>query len=141
MAYLESATESSITDLLREKNLTVDDSVFSDTGDVNVLAAYALGIVEGLGGGIFDPNGNITREQLATMLARTQAVFDGGVTPAPASAYADRNLFSPWANAGIDYVTAQCIMSGVGDNRFDPQGNCTREQAIVTFFRMMNIDN
>ena len=141
LAYLESATGFSAADLLREKNLSVDDSVFSDTGDTNVLAAQALGIVEGLGEGIFDPNGNITREQLATMLARTQAVLAGGVTPAPASAYADKSLFSPWAIPSIDYVTAQGIMSGVGDRRFDPKGNCTREQAIVTFFRMMNIDN
>jgi len=31
------------------------------------------------------------------------------------------------------------IMNGIGDGRFDPKENCTREQAIVTFFRMRTL--
>ncbi|MCL1975901.1 MAG: S-layer homology domain-containing protein [Firmicutes bacterium] len=128
-------------EILRHRNLAVDDGVFSDTNDYYVLAAQALGIVEGIGEGLFDPDGNITREQLATMLVRTQSVLDDGaadVADVAASAYSDRNLFSPWGIPSIDLITAQSIMSGVGDNRFDPKGNCTREQAIVTFVRMNN---
>ena len=137
IAFMESATESSAAELLREKNLIADEGVFSDTDDANVLAAYALGIVEGLGGGIFDPHANINREQFATMLARTQAVLDGDISPAKTSTYADRNLFSPWATPSIDLLTEQGIMGGMGDNRFNPKGYCTREQAIVTFWRMI----
>ena len=139
IAFLKAETESSTIEILRHRNLAVDDDVFIDTDDYYVLAAQALGIVEGLGGELFDPNGNITREQLATMLARTQVVLEGGVAAATTFSYADRNLFSPWAIPSIDLVSSQGIMSGVGNNHFDPKGNCTREQAIVTYWRMRSM--
>ena len=139
LAFLENESGSSTTELLRQKNLAVEKGVFSDTDDDFVLAAYSLGIVEGMGKGIFDPHGNITREQLATMLTRTLTALNSSIAPSIASTYTDRNLFSAWAAPSINYVSEHKIMNGVGNNRFDPQGSCTREQAIVTFFRM--IDN
>ena len=137
MAYLESITESITAELLSQKNLALEEDVFSDANDEYILAAYALGIIEGIGNGIFDPNGNITREQLAIMLMRMQAVLNESVAVSKEADYSDRGIFSPWANQEIDYVTEQGIMKGIGDNRFDPKGHCTREQAIITFYRMM----
>jgi hypothetical protein len=137
LAYLESATGLSTEELLRKKSLVVEEGIFSDTDDAQVLAAYTLGIVEGMGNGTFNPNSSISREQLATMLTRTLAVLDGNIKPSMASTYADRNLFSAWAVSSIDYVTEHKIMNGVGANRFDANGNCTREQAIITFYRVV----
>jgi hypothetical protein len=146
LAFLESASGSSVDELLRRKNLAIEEDIFSDTADPHVLEAYAFGIVEGLGKGIFNPGGDITREQLVAMLTRTLSVLNGpvlnsGITPSAASGYADRELFAAWAAASIDYVTEHKIMNGIGGNRFDPKGNCTREQAIVTFYRMMELAN
>jgi len=137
LAYLESETGLSTLELLQQKNLTIKEGVFNDTDDTQVLAAHALGIVEGMDKGVFNPTGNITREQLATMLTRTLSVLNGNITSTTTSAYTDRNQFSSWAVSSINYVTEHKIMNGMGDNRFDPKGNCTREQAIVTFYRMI----
>ena len=50
--------------------LTAEET-FTDTDDINVRKAATLGIVQGVGNGAFDPNGELTREQAATMLERT----------------------------------------------------------------------
>jgi hypothetical protein len=57
LAYLESASGISTIELLRQKNLIYKGGVFSDTDDAHVLSAYALEIVEGPGGGVFEPDG------------------------------------------------------------------------------------
>ncbi|MCL1816282.1 MAG: S-layer homology domain-containing protein [Clostridiales bacterium] len=136
MFYLESVTELSTAELLSQKNLAFDKNIFHDTNDELVLAASALGIVKGLGNNTFDPYGKITREQLATMLMRAQAVLRENVAISKVADYSDRDSFSSWANQSIDYVTEKGVMNGIGDNRFDPKGSCSREQAIVTFYRM-----
>ena len=47
------------------------EPVFSDCGRPEVLAACALGITRGCGGGLFLPEAEISREQALTMLSRT----------------------------------------------------------------------
>lgn len=56
---------------------------------------------------------------------------------AAGACFRDSGNISSWALTGVGYVSAKGIMSGVGDNRFDPQGKHTREQAIVTFARLL----
>lgn len=136
IAYVEAQSGKAIDAYLTEKGLTVDSGVFSDSQDQNVLAANALGIVGGVGGGKFDPAGEITREQAAAMLMRAQKAVDTETAGAATSAFADSGSVASWAADGVNYVSAAGIMGGVGNNRFDPQGTYTREQAIVTFMRM-----
>ena len=56
--------------IIIERGLTFDKSAFSDTQDPDILAASALGIVNGRGNGKFDPQADITRQEAATMLMR-----------------------------------------------------------------------
>lgn len=51
---------------------------FTDTQDGYIEKAYAAGIVQGAGEGIFNPDKVVTREQLATMLYRTMVLVDPG---------------------------------------------------------------
>ena len=48
---------------------------FYDSADSNVIAAYALGIVTGRGGGEFDPYASITRQEAAAFLMRSAKVL------------------------------------------------------------------
>jgi len=115
-------------------------SPFEDTDNEYVVAAYELGIVNGKAEGVFDPNGSITRQEAATMLTRAAKVF-GMDIQAEASAFADADKVAGYAKAGVDFVFAQGVMNGTGDDMFTPAGTYTREQSIMTVLRLCNVIN
>ena len=108
---------------------------FVDTNDPNVEKMAYIGIVAGVGNNRFDPDANLTREQTAVMLARLAHALNHPL-PAEAPAFADADLISAWARDGVSQMRAAGIMGGVGNNRFDPQGPYTREQSIITIWRL-----
>jgi len=108
---------------------------FNDTVDIDVQKAGYLGVTTGVGNGNFNPNGQLTREQAAVMLARLANVI-GQPLPQSAPTFADNWQLSVWAYEAVGQVQAAGIMGGVGDNRFAPSGNYTREQSIVTILRL-----
>jgi len=111
---------------------------FNDTDDINVRKMGALGVVLGTGHGDFLPNDTLTREQAAVMLARLAEVM-GQPLPHANTAFADNATISAWAIDAVGRVQAAGIMEGVGNNMFDPLGEYTREQSIVTMLRMFEI--
>ena len=113
---------------------------FIDTIDTNVQKAAYIGVVQGVGDGRFDPWGGLTREQAATMLARL-AYAIGSPLPEYAATFSDNDAISSWAIDAVGQVQAAGIMSGVGNNMFDPQGTYTREQSIVTMLRLFDFVN
>ena len=104
---------------------------FSDTDDINVRKMAGLEVVSGVGGGKFDPDGKITREMSAVLVFKLLDAMSKTL-PAAAPTFADRAQFSSWAVERVGQVQASGIMTGVGDNRFDPQGAYTREMSIIT---------
>jgi hypothetical protein len=123
-------TERGITEPIWERN------PFTDTNNVFTVNAYALNIVNGIGGGLFNPSGQITREQAATMIRNVARAVGMDVDNFPAATFADIGDVSDWARDAVAFVQHHGIMSGVGGNRFDPKGTYTREQSIVTFNRL-----
>jgi len=115
-------------------------TTFNDTVDLNVQRAGYLGIVNGVGNGNFNPNGQLTREQAAVMLARLANVI-GQPLPQSAPTFADNAQISSWAFDAVGQAQAVGIMGGVGDNRFAPSGDYTREQSIVTILRLFELLN
>jgi len=113
---------------------------FTDSGNINVLKMAGLGIVEGVGNNKFDPNGELTREQAAVILARLANAL-GNRLPEAAPIFTDNSSISNWAMADVGKVQKSEIMSGVGGNRFDPKGKYTREQSIATILRIWEITN
>ena len=112
---------------------------FTDTSDQYIKIAYALGVVTGLGDGRFAPDNPITRQEAAVMLSRAAAVIEPDLffVNNPTD-FADASYFADWAREGIGFVSANNIMRGIGDNRFDPHGHYTREQSFVTMLRLFN---
>jgi hypothetical protein len=137
-------TGKSIDDVLTSKGLTRSYGAFTDTSDRNVLAAYALGIVNGRGNGLFDPNAGITREEAAKMLRKAADVLAITAT-GTAPAFADAGSFSSWAADAIAFVAStadktsgKTVMGGVGNSQFDPKGMYTYQQAYITMLRLNN---
>jgi len=126
------------------------DVSFTDTNDREILAAAQLGIVNGVGGGRFDPDSSIQRQAAATMLKRAANILD--LTPTVAMTFQDADQFADWAVDGIAFSSALIdpfsqfrVMGGTGSFRtmadeevplFSPFGLYTREQAICTMMRI-----
>jgi len=131
--WVEYATGKSIDAVLAEQGKSIDPYSFTDTNDPYILAAFALGITSGTGGGQFTPNGQFSREQAATMIMNTCRVIGANVGDSPDSGFADMGSASSWAVDGINYVRANGIMQGTGNDSFSPKFIYTREQSIITF--------
>jgi len=104
---------------------------FKDTTDSYAIAGAELGITNGIGNGNFGPDQLLTREQLATLMMKT--LDKAGVKTEKAGDYkfADESEFSSWARDYIYRAKANGIIGGVGNDRFDPQGQATVEQALM----------
>ncbi len=101
--------------------------------------AAGSGIVTGVGGGRFDPNGLATREQTAAILYR-YARFKG-CDPAAGgdlSAFADAGSVSAFALAPMTWAVGERLISGNaigGRTLLDPQGVTTRAQFATIMMR------
>ncbi len=109
---------------------------FSDTDNAHIAALYALGIVEGKGGGFFAPTDSLTREEAAAIVGRMAAYFhlqrfDDGLT------FSDAQVISAWAQDDVARVCGMGLMVGMGDGTFSPRTDYTREQAIAVAVRLM----
>ena len=101
-------------------------------------------IVAGIGDGKFDPNGDATREQTATIL-HEYAMFKG----CDVNVYADLSVFpdadqiSDFAQEPMVWAVAESLISGAvvnGQMVLDPQGVTTREQfAMIMAEYVMNV--
>lgn len=108
-----------------------DNSAFTDvkpeTWYFNAVSwASVKGIVDGYGNGLFGPNNNITREQLAVMLWR----YAGKpVPPNLLLNFTDANLVSDYAMDAMRWAVDKGIINGKGNDILDPGGYATRAEA------------
>lgn len=112
------------------------DSPFTDTSDPAVIQAEALGFVGGMGNGKFEPDSLVTREQAAAMLSRVYTKLGGEIPAVDATEFADDGDMSGYARNAIAFMSGKEIVGGVGNNKFDPQGRASIEQALVIALRM-----
>lgn len=97
--------------------------------------AYSNGIVNGTGNGRFDPDAEITRQDLCCILARylKSEGVSGGANPAP---FADDGQFSGYARESIYYCASLGLIKGVGDGSFEPKDVASRAQLATILVRM-----
>ena len=109
---------------------------FNDTSDSNAIAAYALGIVTGRGGGVFDPYASITRQEAAAFLMRSAKVLGMDTGNVAVAGFTDSGDVGVWFTDAVNFVYQINVMSGTGNNTFSPLGSYTREQSYVTIYRL-----
>lgn len=95
-------------------------------------------IVEGYGSGLFGPNDNMTREQMAAILYR-YAEFKGYDVTAidNLTAFTDARDVSDWALSAIKWAVAEELITGVTTTSLDPRGNATRAQVATILMRLI----
>ena len=99
-----------------------------------VAWARETGVVLGVTDTTFDPNGLITREQLATMLFRFSSSAPVSVPErADLEPFSDDEKVSDWAQEPLEWAVQAGLINGTDGGRLDPGGFATREQfaAIV----------
>ncbi|BBI36616.1 hemoblobin-interacting domain-containing protein [Cohnella abietis] len=112
---------------------------FSDSAKIGVWAQTAVslavreGIITGYGDGSFHPNAEITRAEMAVMIAK--ALGKSSDANAAASGFADDEDITSWAKGSVAYVKEAGIVKGKGDNRFAPQDHATRAEAVAILLR------
>lgn len=121
-----------------QKAPAAGESPFSDTSDPAVIQAQALGIVSGVGDGKFAADAPVTREQAAAMLSRVYTNLGGNIPEVAGTTFDDNGEVSDWARDAVAFMADKGIVSGVGNNSFDPLGNASIEQALVIALRMFD---
>ena len=94
--------------------------------------AIASGVSDGT-----DPDGNITREQLVTMLYRYVQLKGFDVSMGESmdlQAYADASQISQWAVSAMQWACTTGIINGIGSN-LAPQGSANRAELAVILYR------
>lgn len=117
LLYVEQAQE----EVQPEKEPIEVDSTF---------ASYIHGYTDGT----FRPNVNVTRAQMAAMLARN--LSDNHVPEASNLFYAD--TATSWAKNDIEYIRTEGIMQGRHDRSFGPNEMITRAQMAVIAVRWID---
>lgn len=102
--------------------------------------AKLTGIVNGTSATTFDPSGQITREQLATILYRYTAKYAPDATGNAASlaAYPDAGSVSAYARDAMAWAVGNGLISGLPHGKTDylePGGSATRAQVATILMR------
>ena len=131
---IEKATGKTIDEVMAEKGVSITEGVFEDTTDRNVLAANALGIINGTSKTKFSPNGTLKRAQIAAIINRVARVL-GIETEGFTHEFNDITDNYAWADSELGWPVHAGIINGVGQGRFNPGGDLTTEQAILITYR------
>ena len=116
--------------------------VFSDVVQGDWFAdavnwAASQGVVAGFENSTFQPNADVTREQLAVILA-SYAKLKGqtGIATADMSGYGDASEISGWAVESVRWAVEKGIISGKPGNIIDPKGTATRAEMATMIMNL-----
>lgn len=102
--------------------------------------AKLMGVVAGTSATTFDPEGEITREQLAVILYNYTKQFASGSLTATGSlaGFPDAASVSSWARTEMAWAVGNGLISGTGSGSvayLTPQGSATRAQVAAILMR------
>ena len=103
-----------------------------------VIWAANAGIVTGVGAGRFEPNANITRQDLAVILMR-YADYIGAHMPTVATYrdFSDQNRIAAYARDAVREAVEAGIITGRAGNIFAPVDNSTRSETAAMLHRFV----
>lgn len=102
-----------------------------------ISMADSLGLMSGFEDGSFRPKADLTRAQLAVLLAR--AIGAEAPDGSGGNSYADEASIPRWALPAARLLQELGIMTGRTDNRFAPNDTVTRAEAITAILRWIRL--
>ena len=107
-----------------------------------VIWASENGIVNGVGGGLFDPDASLTREQMAMMLYRFAGYLGSDTEKrADLSAYGDADAVSAFAQDAMAWAVAEGLVNGRSAAELAPKAGATRAELATILFRFAALQN
>ncbi|MBQ7036804.1 MAG: S-layer homology domain-containing protein [Clostridia bacterium] len=125
--------------LVRTLGLTGSGENFAD---VDPAAEYAKelaigkanGVINGIGDNKFNPEAEITRQDMMTMTSRALKLAGA----ADLSAFSDASGIADYAQSHVAAMVAEGLIKGNADGTINPRGNTTRAEAAVIMQRIIN---
>ena len=105
----------------------------------SVATAAANGLVGGYEDGSFNPNGNITRAEMMSIISKTikDVTVSADEVESILSAFTDKNDVAPWAKQSIAKAIKAGLIGGI-DSQIQGKGETTRAQAAAVIDRILN---
>lgn len=103
-----------------------------------VTWAASQGIVDGYGGGLFGPDDNITREQLASILYRYAQARGDDVSVGEDTnilSYSDAADVAGYAVSAMQWACGAGVITGISESALAPRGEATRAQTAAMLMR------
>ncbi|WP_179097628.1 S-layer homology domain-containing protein [Paenibacillus sp. FSL H7-0331] len=113
---------------------------FTDTVEIGTWAqkavaqAFKSGIVQGYEDGSYRPNAEITRAEMAVMLANALGL---AIEADSATGFADDKNVPAWSKSAVAAMKKQRLVEGKGDNEFAPMTPTTRAEAVTVLLNML----
>jgi len=134
ISLIEKASGQTIDAFMAANEVSINENAFTDTNDRAVLAANALGIIQGVGNNRFDPEGVLTRAHVAVIVNRIARVL-GINTEGHTHSFID--VHGHWADVELGWPEYAGVIQGTGGNRFDPDASLSTEMAIIVTYRAL----
>ncbi len=116
---------------------------FSDVKATSYYASHVAwavenGITKGTGETTFAPEAKISRQDMATMIARFAETMEIGLPDGSGAApFSDDKEISSYAKTAVYSMVGAEIINGIGNNRFAPKQTATRSQAAKIIHLLM----
>ncbi|MBP1926918.1 hypothetical protein J2Z76_002790 [Sedimentibacter acidaminivorans] len=132
--------------LIKTLGLTSDfDSNFDDIKPSDYYyeamgIAKKIGIAEGIGNNLFNPKGNISRQDMIVMTARALENYQDLVTTSDTTVldeFSDKRDIFAYAIESLATMVKEGLISGSGD-KLNPLAYSTRAEAAVFLYRIYN---
>ncbi|WP_312059967.1 S-layer homology domain-containing protein [Anaerotignum sp.] len=125
-----------------------DTSTYKQSSFTDVKAdAYYMGYIEwgvknnilvGVGGGKFDPDGFVTREQMAVIMDKYASAMRIKLPEVyPQNIFADNAKMGAWAASSTKRIQMSGIIQSKSNNFYDPQGTATRAEVSAVLHRFV----
>lgn len=121
-----------------ENRVTFEDLPSSEEYRDAIENAAGCGIVNGIGGGKFDPYGKVTRQDAAVIVYRLLQYLGKAESPsdAPAVTFNDYDMISGYAVEAMNFMINEGMLKG-SSGYLRPRDPITRAEAAVFLYRVI----
>lgn len=97
-------------------------------------------IVNGVSATAFNPEGNVTREQVAQILYGYAVKYgkDTSINPGALSGFSDQGSVSAWAQTAVEWAVTHSVIKGSGGS-LNPGGTATRAEVAQIFYNCRDL--
>lgn len=103
-----------------------------------IAAAAAQGLVTGTGDGRFEPEAEITREDIAVILCRAAALKGWKLQASKPEGFLDSDEISGYAREAVEAMASAGVIKG-HDGRFRPRSAASRSETAQMLYRILRI--